>query len=367
MKVPLSQEELTQRELAQEELAQEELDWVLVCAPFRKDADYVSALLREHLIEVRAVMEAKGFAQLLDASPGIVIVSHEALTPQIVALTAAHLERQPNWSEVPIIVLLERGAPLTRIRSQLLSAWPGARLLFYTRPVAPLELVSGIQSNLLVRLRQRQVRDSIERERELRAELNHRVKNILATVTSIFRMTRRGAESLDDLATDFNGRLLALSNVHTAVFEAGGEDVSLLAVVDLIVSPYGTERIAVDGSDLLVSREAGTTLALCLHELITNAIKYGACRSRKGAFPFVGRWMVVGNRSSSSIGRRAMGRLSVYRLGKAMGLAMLPPPSHRCLQRRPISSLPRMVWFAALPDPLRGSRLRYFLANVGSS
>ncbi|MGV2126463.1 sensor histidine kinase [Agrobacterium vitis] len=276
----------------QEELVQDELDWVLVCAPFRKDADYVSALLREHLIEVRAVMEAKGFAQLLDASPGIVIVSHEALTPQIVALTAAHLERQPNWSEVPIIVLLERGAPLTRIRSQLLSAWPGARLLFYTRPVAPLELVSGIQSNLLVRLRQRQVRDSIERERELRAELNHRVKNILATVTSIFRMTRRGAESLDDLATDFNGRLLALSNVHTAVFEAGGEDVSLLAVVDLIVSPYGTERIAVDGSDLLVSREAGTTLALCLHELITNAIKYGALSVPEGRVSL--RWEVDG-------------------------------------------------------------------------
>ncbi|MUO78625.1 sensor histidine kinase [Agrobacterium vitis] len=288
--MPLPQEELAQRELAQKELAQEELDWVLVCAPFRKDADYVSALLREHLIEVRAVTEAKCFAQFLEASPGIVIVSHEALTPQIVALTAEHLSRQPNWSEVPIIVLLERGAPLIRIRNQLLSAWPGARLLFYTRPVAPLELVSGIQSNLLVRLRQRQVRDSIERERELRAELNHRVKNILATVTSIFRMTRRGAESLDDLATDFNGRLLALSNVHTAVFEAGGEDVSLSAVVDLIVSPYGTERIAVDGSDLLVSREAGTTLALCLHELITNAIKYGALSVPEGRVSL--RWAV---------------------------------------------------------------------------
>lgn len=169
----------------------------------------------------------------------------------------------------------------------------GRAALFYTRPVAPLELVSGIQSNLLVRLRQRQVRDSIERERELRAELNHRVKNILATVTSIFRMTRRGAESLDDLATDFNGRLLALSNVHTAVFEAGGEDVSLLAVVDLIVSPYGTERIAVDGSDLLVSREAGTTLALCLHELITNAIKYGALSVPEGRVAL--RWEVDGS------------------------------------------------------------------------
>ncbi|OJF92830.1 sensor histidine kinase [Pararhizobium antarcticum] len=256
-----------------------ELDWVLVLAPFRKDADYIAAFLREQKIQVEAAKADDDLVENLALSPGIIVITHEALNPEVVARIEVHLAEQPDWSEVPIIVLLERTAPIARIRNQLQTSWPGSRLLFHTRPIAPLELVNGVQSNLLVRLRQRQVRDSIERERELRLELNHRVKNILASVTSIFHMTRRGATTVQDLASDFTGRLQALSNVHTAVFEAGGEEVWLSAVVDLTVSPYnsdGVSRINVTGSDLVVSRDAGTTIALCLHELITNAIKYGA-------------------------------------------------------------------------------------------
>jgi two-component sensor histidine kinase len=186
---------------------------------------------------------------------------------------------------VPIIVLLERAAPLARIRSQLERSWPSARLLFHIRPIARLELVNSIQTNLLVRLRQKQVRDAIEREVELRLELNHRIKNILASVTSIFQMTRRGATTVEDLSADFTGRLHALSNVHSAVFEAGGEEVSLSSVILLIVAPYngdGVDRIRVNGPDIFISRSSATTIALCLHELTTNAIKYGALSQDDG-------------------------------------------------------------------------------------
>jgi len=271
-----------------------ELDWVLILAPFRKDADYIAAFLREQDIEVKAAKVGDDLVEHLALSPGIIVITHEALNPQVVAGIAAHLGDQPDWSEVPIVLLLERTAPIARIRSQLQDSWPGSRLLFYTRPIAPLELVNAIQSNLLVRLRQRQVRDALDWERELRLELNHRVKNILASVTSIFQMTKRGTLTVDDLTRDYTGRLQALSDVHTAVFEAGGEEVSLSAVVDLTVSPYnsdGISRIAVSGPDVIVAREAGTTIALCLHELITNAIKYGALSYPDGHVEIV--WAVA--------------------------------------------------------------------------
>ncbi|MBA9035984.1 sensor histidine kinase [Rhizobium leguminosarum] len=271
-----------------------ELDWVLVLAPFRKDADYIAAFLREQKIEVKAAKADRDLVENLSKSPGIIVITHEALTPEVVAKVAGHLAAQPDWSEVPIIILLERNASIAGIRDQLQHSWAGSRLLFYTRPITPLELVNGIQSNLLVRLRQREVRDSIERERELRLELNHRVKNILASVASIFQMTRRGAANVEQLACDFTGRLQALSNVHTAVFEAGGEDVSLSAVVELTVSPYNSEgvsRIYVNGPDVIVNREAATTIALCLHELITNAIKYGALSQPDGQVEIV--WAVA--------------------------------------------------------------------------
>ncbi|KQS85770.1 MULTISPECIES: sensor histidine kinase [unclassified Rhizobium] len=263
-----------------------ELDWVLVLAPFRKDADYIAAFLREQDIAVNHSLIGDDLANHLSLSPGVIVITHEALSASIIAAIGEHLAAQPDWSEVPILVLLERAAPLDRIREHLHRSWPGARLLFHTRPIARLELVNSIQTNLLVRLRQKQVRDAIEREVELRLELNHRIKNILASVTSIFQMTRRGASTVDELAEDFTSRLHALSNVHTVVFEAGGEEASLSSVIAVTVAPYnsdGLSRIKAQGPDVFVSRTTATTIALCLHELTTNAIKYGALSQKDGS------------------------------------------------------------------------------------
>lgn len=262
-----------------------DLDWVLVLAPYRRDGAYMEALLVEHGMPVQRSADAREFADLLPDSPGVIVATHEALTPDVIEAISLHLLVQPNWSELPVVILLDRSVAYHRVRSLLDKAWPGARQIYYQRPVAALELVTGIQSALAVRRRQREVRDHIDKETEFRLELNHRVKNILATVGSIFQMTRRGAQSVEELAEDFEGRLGALSNVHSAVFQAGGEAVSLTNVIDLTVSPYrmdGDSRIWVEGPDLMVTREAGTTLALCLHELTTNAIKYGALSGDKG-------------------------------------------------------------------------------------
>ncbi|WP_312942958.1 sensor histidine kinase [Agrobacterium pusense] len=265
-------------------------DWVLVLAPFRKDAEYIAALLQDQKVGVVPAKVDGDLEGLLCSSPDIIIVTHEALTPSVLMKICDHLNAQPDWSEIPIIVLLEKAASVQGIRDRLQAAWPKSRLLFHVRPIAPLELVNAVQLNLLVRLRQRQVRNSIERERELRLELNHRVKNILATVTSIFQMTRKRATTVDELAGDFGARLQALSGVHSAVFEAGGEEVGLSLIVATTIAPYngdGWTRIAVSGPDIVVGRDAGTTIALCIHELATNAIKYGALSVPEGSVEVV--------------------------------------------------------------------------------
>ncbi|RWM13294.1 MAG: sensor histidine kinase [Mesorhizobium sp.] len=260
------------------------LDWVLILAPYRKDAAYMASLLQERGVQAKTANTAD-LENLLTDSPGVLVVTHEALDPTAIATIARFLQHQPNWSEIPIVVLLDRAASQSRIQTALSAAWPRSRQIFYQRPVAALELISGIQSALLTRARQRDVRDYLERETELRLELNHRVKNILASVVSIFEMTRRGATSADGLAEDFKGRLRALSNVHSAVFAAGGETVPLMDVANAILAPYrseGQSGIIIEGPEVLLSREAGTTLALCLHELATNAIKYGGLSQPEG-------------------------------------------------------------------------------------
>lgn len=261
------------------------LDWVLALAPYRRDADYLETLLVQHGLFVQRAAGLEELSTRLDQSPGVLVVTHEALNPEILELVRSHLLAQPDWSEMPIIVLLDRAAPHVRIRAELSAAWPGSRQLYYQRPVATLELVSGVQSALLARLRQRDVRDHIEREVELRRELNHRVKNILASVSSIFSMTRRGADSLERFAEDFGGRLMALANIHSVAFHADGESVELAHVAELTLKPYqasNDDRVIVEGPVVTLGREAATTLALCFHELATNALKYGALSHPNG-------------------------------------------------------------------------------------
>jgi two-component sensor histidine kinase len=274
------------------------LDHVLILAPYRKDAEYLAQLLTDNEVNVRVGARTDDIDVLLSASPGVVVATHEALTPSSLKAVASHLERQPSWSEMPMVVLLDRASHPDKVRSELSRVWPRARLLFYQRPVTAIELVSGVQSALLVRLRQRDVRDHLAREIELRHELNHRVKNILASVTSIFEMTRRGATSIEAFAEDFRGRLSALDKVHSAVFRAETDTISIAEIAQLTFEPYnvsGEPRIVVQGPPALLTREAGTTLALCLHELTTNAIKYGALSNEGGCVHFT--WTLQTTRS----------------------------------------------------------------------
>lgn len=267
------------------------LDHVLVLAPYRRDADYLQKLLAEHDIRGDACTSFDHVSDRLAPSPGVLVATHEALTPQVLTAVADHLASQPAWSEMPIVILLDRTSNQARVRAELSRVWPRARHLFYQRPVTSVELISGVQSALLARLRQRDVRDHIDREIELRRELNHRVKNILASVASIFEMTARGADTLVEFAGDFRGRLDALSKVHSAVFQAADEEVAIGEIVDLTFKPYrlsGQNRVVTGGPAIMLTREAGTTLALCLHELATNAIKYGSLSKVEGSVSF--RW-----------------------------------------------------------------------------
>ncbi len=271
------------------------LDHVLVLAPYRRDADYMRRLLVEHELDVRICSAGLDVGPFLASSPGVLVATHEALRPDVVAAVGTWLETQPSWSEMPVVVLLDRSSSQARVKNMLGEAWPRARQIFYQRPVTPVELVSGIQAAFLARLRQRDVRDHIDREVELRRELNHRVKNILASVTSIFEMTRRGAETLEGFSEDFRGRLAALANVHSAVFHAEGDAVSIGEVVEVTFAPYqlgGSTRVTAKGPLVMLGREAGTTLALCLHELVTNAIKYGGLSTPDGEVSF--KWEIEG-------------------------------------------------------------------------
>jgi PAS domain S-box-containing protein len=126
-------------------------------------------------------------------------------------------------------------------------------------------------------------RDITERKRSeaqisiLAREAEHRTKNILATVQATVRLTQ--SDTSDDLKSTIAGRIQALANAHTLFVQTRWTGADLRELVTQELSPYcqGVEtRARVEGPQLLLEPYAAQTIAVALHELTTNAAKYGA-------------------------------------------------------------------------------------------
>lgn len=109
-------------------------------------------------------------------------------------------------------------------------------------------------------------------------ELNHRVKNSLATVQSIASQTLRHADSLQSFADAFNARLLALSKTHDLLTRQNWQQASLRELVLKELEPYAnpSPSFSVDSDDIQLHPRMVLAFGLMFHELTTNAVKYGA-------------------------------------------------------------------------------------------
>jgi len=119
-----------------------------------------------------------------------------------------------------------------------------------------------------------------ERQRLLVNELNHRVKNTLATVQSIAWQTFKGTDP--ETFERFSGRLTTLSRAHNVLTETAWAGASLQGIADAAVEMTAPGRISVTGEDLDVHPKAAVSLSMALHELGTNALKYGSLSQPDG-------------------------------------------------------------------------------------
>jgi two-component sensor histidine kinase len=136
---------------------------------------------------------------------------------------------------------------------------------------------------LLIDVLARQAADLIERKRNeeqivlLAREAEHRAKNVLATVQATVHLTQ--SETPEGLKRAIEGRIGALANVHRLFVQSRWTGAELHALVAEEIAPYsqyGETRVHIDGPNLFLEPNAAQTIAVTLHELTTNAAKYGA-------------------------------------------------------------------------------------------
>jgi PAS domain S-box-containing protein len=143
-------------------------------------------------------------------------------------------------------------------------------------------------------------------------ELNHRVKNTLVTVQSIAAKSFKNSHPAD--YQTFEKRLLSLSRVHNLLTQSGWTKASVAEIVRIATTMFGEPRFRTQGPELEVGPNLATALGMTLHELCTNALKYGALSVDTGHVEIT--W------SSETVGERRIMNFDWCEVG---GPAVTPP------------------------------------------
>lgn len=135
-----------------------------------------------------------------------------------------------------------------------------------------------------------------ETQRVLVAELQHRTRNLIGVIRSVSDQTMTHASSTEEFRTAFRHRLNALSRVQGLLSQSGDERVTIGDVVSLelqALGPAESGRVSVEGAAVPLRKSMVQTLALAVHELATNARKYGALSQENGRLRI--HWTLLGN------------------------------------------------------------------------
>lgn len=130
-------------------------------------------------------------------------------------------------------------------------------------------------------------KEELARSRALVDELNHRVKNTLATVQSIVSQALRAHLDAEGLREAIESRVFALSRSHDLLTQVSWQNAGLQDLLEAALEPFGaalgwSHRFSIDGDNIGVPPKTALALGIAFHELATNAVKYGALSTETG-------------------------------------------------------------------------------------
>jgi PAS domain S-box-containing protein len=239
---------------------------------------------------------------------------------RLLRLDGSHLPHH----ECPMALAIKENRPIRGVEA-IAERPDGTRVPFLPFPT-PLHDASGKvvgAVNMLVDITERKRND--EQIAILAREAEHRAKNVLATVQAAVNLTH--ADTAEGVKEAIAGRIQALANVHALFVESRWNGAELHSLVTQELAPYcqaGGTRVLIDGAKILLETATAQTIAVFLHELATNAAKYGALSAPEGQIQvewsqaadgrFVLRWTETGGPpvkppTRQGFGTRVMGAM----------------------------------------------------------
>src|SRR5215212_2890763 len=276
---------------------------VLILAPSGRDAAVAASILGEVGVSATVCPDLDALVSGLDRAGGA-IVTEEALLHSDRKRLAGWIRQQPPWSDFPFVLLTSRGSHADAGLTDLLG-----NVTVLERPFHPSVLVNAVRCAIRARQRQREAeayllerKRSEEHQTLLIRDLQHRVKNTLATVQALLRATSRSASTVEDFRQVFEARVLSLSRTHDLLVETTWRTASLRNVLQGELGPYddraGT-RVLLSGPAVELSAELALPIGMAVHELTTNAAKYGAFSTPRGWLEV--EWDVRGNEGTRKL------------------------------------------------------------------
>jgi two-component sensor histidine kinase len=245
----------------------------------KRDAEVASKLLTETAFSGTICSDAFQLFTELERGAGFAVLSEEAASELALAEAVEKwVAAQPAWSDFPFIIVTRRTDAPGRNRAATSLQDRFGNVNFLERPFHPTTLVSLVRTALRSRRRQYEARALLARYELLARELQHRTKNLLSVVLSIASASLREGRDGNDALVD---RLHSLAKAQDLIFEEGGSGALLEHVVRSIVDSFGA-RISIEGPPVYLKAGVAQGFALIIHELATNAVKYGAFTAQSG-------------------------------------------------------------------------------------
>ncbi len=161
------------------------------------------------------------------------------------------------------------------------------------------------------------------RDRLLMAELDHRVKNTLANIQALVVQTSRSAETLTGFVEGLDGRIQSMAKAHSLLSESRWEGVSITRLLHEELEPFGPRNhsVTIEGADVVLTPKSALSLSLAIHELVTNAAKYGAFSTPGGNVAV--RWTLADDNSVSLSWAETGGPLVLPPTRRGFGSALI--------------------------------------------